>query len=526
MTLTLEQSFPLGRFHATRWNQSPFEDPYGEWPPSPWRLLRALAARWFQFVRETGQADEALRDRLLDKLARESPAYRLPEATWRGVAIRQYHPLGLEEQYKYKKARGAQKQTLDYSFKQVGTTLVQDHYRAIPPGEPVCWVWERTELSPDETALLHQLLRRVLYFGRAESHCRFRIVEGQEVVPNCLLVRATGTGNPVLAAEPGAALNLDALLAATDGDCVRDQGVHRVRDLLRERRIPPGTVWLYAQVPPRPAARRPAPVGRRRHLPGVQVLQFAVGGRVYPPDAHWVKLTERFRDEVIRQRCLQLSGGRTSRYGELAVGEREGLSLIRGIDGAGLRVDGGSTTFFALVPDEEGQPTRLVCWRTSPFLDEEIDTFLAATERPFAWERGSADWEVRLVPLPFSVPPPANYWSPGRVWVSVTPFVLPAGRRRVRENGRPRAGESPEACLRKLLVRMGLPEPRVERTDHDPGWVTIHETPGERQRRAAERGTRMRPGHHFRVTFPEPVRGPLCLGHSCHFGLGLFRRQN
>ncbi len=53
MPLILEQSFPLGRFHATRWNQNPFEDPYGEWPPSSWRLLRALAARWFQYSRET-----------------------------------------------------------------------------------------------------------------------------------------------------------------------------------------------------------------------------------------------------------------------------------------------------------------------------------------------------------------------------------------------------------------------------------------------------------------------------------------
>ena len=54
MPLILEQSFPLGRFHATRWNQNPYEDRHGEWPPSPWRLLRALAARWFQYARETG----------------------------------------------------------------------------------------------------------------------------------------------------------------------------------------------------------------------------------------------------------------------------------------------------------------------------------------------------------------------------------------------------------------------------------------------------------------------------------------
>ena len=58
MPLILEQVFPLGRFHATRWNQNPFEDRHGEWPPSPWRLLRALAARWFQYARETGDEDD------------------------------------------------------------------------------------------------------------------------------------------------------------------------------------------------------------------------------------------------------------------------------------------------------------------------------------------------------------------------------------------------------------------------------------------------------------------------------------
>jgi CRISPR-associated protein Csb2 len=29
-------------------------------------------------------------------------------------------------------------------------------------------------------------------------------------------------------------------------------------------------------------------------------------------------------------------------------------------------------------------------------------------------------------------------------------------------------------------------------------------------------------GYDLRLTFAEPVSGPLCLGHSSHFGLGLF----
>src|SRR5947209_4804744 len=125
MPVVIEQLFPLGRFHATRWNQSPFEDPYGEWPPSPWRLLRALAARWFQYIREADEQDEGVRNGLLNKLARELPSFVLPEMTWPGVAIRQYHPLNLGKKYE-----------ADYSYRQVGTTLIQDQYRAVPQDHP------------------------------------------------------------------------------------------------------------------------------------------------------------------------------------------------------------------------------------------------------------------------------------------------------------------------------------------------------------------------------------------------------
>jgi CRISPR-associated protein Csb2 len=218
------------------------------------------------------------------------------------------------------------------------------------------------------------------------------------------------------------------------------------------------------------------------------------------------------------------SEGRTTRYGDLTASERDALSLIRGLDGAGNRVDGQTTAFFALTPDAEGLLTRLICWRTSPFTDTEIDAFLAATEPPLEWERGNAEWKVRLVSVPFSVPPPDDYWSPSQVWEPVSPFVLPAGRQRFRRNGRRRPGEMPEVCLRKLLVRFGFPEPSVEAKGGST-WVTIHETPQERQQRSEDKGTRTRPGYRFRIRFPRSVPGPLCVGHSCHFGLGLFRQS-
>ncbi len=236
---------------------------------------------------------------------------------------------------------------------------------------------------PQEAKLLSQLLRRLLYFGRAESYCRFRIFDEGAMTPNCRLERSSGAGQPVLVAIPGGELNLESLFAVTDSD------------LLRQRRIPPGTAWYYATIPPRKPA-MPTPVARRRHPPAVRALQFAVGGRVYPSDAHWVNLTERFREAVIRQRCLQVSLWRTHLYGELTGAERDALSLIRGLDSSGNRVDGRTTTFFALIPDSEGHPTRLISWRESPFTDDEIDAFLVATEKPFVWERHTVDWRCAL----------------------------------------------------------------------------------------------------------------------------------
>ena len=41
----LQLSFPAGRFHATPWGRHVNEGAV-EWPPSPWRIVRALIATW------------------------------------------------------------------------------------------------------------------------------------------------------------------------------------------------------------------------------------------------------------------------------------------------------------------------------------------------------------------------------------------------------------------------------------------------------------------------------------------------
>ncbi len=77
---TLIFRFPAGRYHATPWGHHVNEGLI-EWPPSPWRLLRALLATGYAMLHwPTGGPPPEARS-LVEKLASVLPDYRLPKAT-------------------------------------------------------------------------------------------------------------------------------------------------------------------------------------------------------------------------------------------------------------------------------------------------------------------------------------------------------------------------------------------------------------------------------------------------------------
>ncbi|MGE3537985.1 MAG: type I-U CRISPR-associated protein Csb2 [Candidatus Tectimicrobiota bacterium] len=506
MALIIQQQFPLGRFHATRWNQGAFGDAYGEWPPSPWRLLRALAARWFQYARETGSTEVQIRDTLLQLLANALPTFSLPCSTWRGPALKQYQPTNIDWTDKSKSAA---------AYKKPQTTLVEDNYRAVAPDESIFWYWEYLKLEESQIRLLDILLERIQYFGRAESFCRLRRTEilPDTISINCHLAEHdTGDRVPVLVPLPGRSLDLDALFAATDDK------------ELRGRSIPPGTAWYYASLPRPPQTTRPM-LRRQRYPQHLNCIQFAMGGRVFPPVRRWVKITERFRGRVIWHLAMALDPESRGRYDLLAPEHRQQLALICGKDSEGQYLYGHRHAFFLLLPDVEGLPTRLVAWRREAFSEEEITAFLAASERPISWDDGAPEWQMRLVPLPFETPPPHGLSGASQVWKSVTPFVPPAERHRFRKNGRARPGEAPAQILTKLLQQEGKPVPDcilpLEGYEETP-WVVLHQTRGRRLLKEETSTPWVRPGFYWHVKFHKALSGPLILGDSCHFGLGLF----
>ena len=60
---------------------------------------------------------------------------------------------------------------------------------------------------------------------------------------------------------------------------------------------------------------------------------------------------------------------------------------------------------------------------------------------------------------------------------------------------------------------------RLCRSARNPGWRPIQ---FRRFRQKLNDDGGRRPAGAFRLTFEAPINGPIALGHSCHFGLGLF----
>ena len=516
MSLYLEQRFLLGRFHATRWNQGAFGDQFGEWPPSPWRLFRALTFRWFQWSRETGSSDFNRFETLLKTLAWKPPEFYIPAFTWLGQPIKQYLPIELAWTDPSAKAS---------AFCKPKTTLNEDHYHAIAPAAKIYWAWpDINKFDPD---LLDALLVRMLYFGRAESWTQIRRVDAlpSNKGSHCVLVRERADEMvPVLSAKPEEKLDVSALLATTEDD------------RLREHDIPPGTTWLYATRPDPPVVHKTLHP-RQKYPSDLRLIQFAVGGQVFPAKERWIIVAERFRGMVLRNRFYQITGKPKVSYSTLSPVQKEEVMLLSGKGAEGKPLLNHPHAYFALIPDKDGLPVRMIVWRKSPFTDDEINAMLTATKHDISWDKNTPQWALRLLPLPFDIPHPPFFDDVGaKVWQSLTPFVPPFARHQFRKNGKERSSEAPESIIIKLLRDGGFPSPESIETLTADGrwnlwnsklsgvrkttWMMIHKS--FQIRHAGESEREVAPGYYLRLTFKNPIKGPIALGESCHFGLGIF----
>lgn len=472
---TLAITLPWGQLHATPWDRNVNEAAV-EWPPSLWRLLRALYATWRHRAPEL---DAAVVRSVLAKLA-EPPTFRLPPG--RIAHTRHYMP---DRQHRSGEAGRSVDKVID-SF------IVTEHEAELL----VTWPFE---MAAGERQVLTRLAGQLPYLGRAESICTARLDDGAltRERDDATIVRPVSvdvglTGQPTQVLCPRRPLDLDALTVST------------VTVRTGKRLTPSGAEFLRYEI-----VELAATATRRRQAErkSPEAFRWAVEAKARPALTAAVVM-----GDALRLACL-------SKHGAFGIAGGAPRLAGRSVDGAKADHQHQHAHYLSLSSAEDPRIDTMLLWAPSRAPGEgclDSDEVRAVSQTVALRGFGYAA-EFRPVNLVLEAAGRVADIAPelcgrAQTWQSSTPFVPPRHRKRKQSLD----GFLNEQVAAELRVR-GLPEPElVELVEIDPHPLRF------RRHRLKEKLRDTRPAYGLRVTFDETVHGPLSLGGLSHFGLGLF----
>ncbi len=469
--------FLAGRFHATPWGRHVNEG-VPEWPPSPWRILRALVAVWKRTLPDAIPEDR-IRS-LLGALA-SPPLFVLPSATL--AHTRHFMPW---------EKKGPSDRT-----------MVFDTFVAIGPDRPLIAMWPEAQLLPEESQDLARILERLPHLGRSESWCAATLQSTAHGEANCRPLLAGGRADPgtesvsVLCASDR--LDFEALFVET-GDL-------RAKQLDPAR--PRGTRWVsYARPADALVPRRPS--RGSAGAPRATVVRFVLDGPVLPLLTDAVEIGDLFRRASMAQ-YGRMHAGRASR-------------TLSGKDEAGRPLTGHRhASFLPTDEDGDGWIDHVTVW--SPGGLDGDDQAALARVRVLQSKNRRPPVNLVLQGIGDRTAFDSGIFARAAAWRSTTPFVLvrhPKLRRRIGGSASQEEWiDTPTDQVRMELKRRGFPEP-VDVTPERGAELRGRSLPWLAFRRWRGKGSSAGLGLGFRIRFQEPVPGPIALGYGAHFGLGLF----
>jgi CRISPR-associated protein Csb2 len=503
--IVLQLSFPAGRYHATQWGRHVNEGTV-EWPPSPWRIVRALIATWYLKAQEIPKETICSLVGALSQL----PCFRLPSASTGHT--RHYMPIN-----KGKK-----------------TTKIFDTFVQLSERDAILVAWD-VILPPGQLAALQILAGRLGYFGRAESLVEARVLEGITAIePNAMpltegaplpakteLVRLLAPMMPV-DYKTWRTDFLSANAPPIDGeksDKKKAKVLDAPDDLFTALRadtgelqsagwnVPPGALYVNYIRPENAFAPATKPSVRCRGEKPT-VARFALTSVVPPSITRALAVGEQIHTILCK--------------------ESNGHPIFTG---AGAQGHQHAHIFTESTNDRHAHITHVTVFAPAGFDDDAIQAL-----RSILWTWGFKRHELRLVL--HGIGQPGDFkdcalFGKARVWRSLTPFVSTRHTKAFRD-GRPKmdasgwqVGSGAHDLLRLLALHPQGTAATIKQCDERDGPFQF----GNRHLRSLQfqtirhggsgnRGNSS--GNAFIVTFPEPVNGPLAFGYGSHFGLGLF----
>lgn len=489
--VTIKFLFPANRFHATPWGRQVNEG-VPEWPPSPWRIIRGIAATWLRTLPDLSPEEVVP---VLQALSSEKPEFRLPIASTGHT--RHYMPFneGLKER----------------------STLIFDSFVAIKPRDALLVFWPSLELESGQQEILSRILQNMPYLGRAESWVEAELVslhkpEGINSFPLESDTLPDGNWEVIRTLVPHTSIKLKDLLVETS-------------DLRRRGRIDPaGAEWCpYVRKPDCFSSFRTTQ-SKSHSTSRIAVVRFALAGSVLP------RTTDTLRWGELARRSSN------NKFNQFNPGQLSETLSGKNASGKPLR-DHPHAFYLPTDEDNDGRLDHLTLWAPHGFEAEEFQAVMAVP----ALYPGGRRKPVRLVyqthgnasDIAEAAP---HLFGSARTWRTLTPYVL---TRHIKfrgpkdENGRKRMVDGPvdqiEREVRQRwpegppLVRAAfLPDTKHRIDPLDRSSARRGYRPFEFVRHRQGGGSNGGGAYNFEIEFQEPVTGPIALGFACHYGLGLF----
>ena len=486
--LALEMVFLAGRFHTTPWGRN-VNEAVTEWPPSPYRLIRALFDVW---KRKHPDWPAERVEPLFEMLASSPPQFFLPPAT--ESSTRSF----LSEN------------KMDISQRQ----LVFDGFVVLNPHDKVIIGWTELNPSAGQKADLNMLLRNLNFFGRSESWVDARVSEDEDEVHwNCFpkgYGKRPGEMQTIPVATAMSRAEYDAKPIFRKPSPKKGKGVAvqwldalawTTEEMFKARQSePPAFRFVSYQRSAHCFDVNPVLKPGRREK-AINAVLYSLESKVPPRILSSLEIAEQVR--------VRLMGIHKKHVGDPA----KVSSKFSGKSPDGTSSKGHRHAFILpLDTNNDGRIDHLLIRCAEPFDNTELS---ALDHLSSLWQPDGKP-DIWCVPVQWGVFGEIGGTEPSRRFRSETPFVLPRHYRK----GRGDFDEWLVAEVKREARNHGMPEPgtvrplpRLKKRGHDYFWLEFR-----RNRKGDAAGL----GYGFELEFAEPVAGPFTLGYGAHFGLGLF----
>jgi CRISPR-associated protein Csb2 len=496
--LTVKIELLAGRYHANPWG-SHVNEAIVEWPPSPYRLVRAIYDSW---KRKAPQMDESRVISILEKISSESPTFQLPEGrTFSIPAFLDLNDKSMGKKHLSKKA------------------YIRDTFVVTNAHATIRMRWDSVILDEDEKKDLNTLLKNINFLGRSESLVRMEIDEPEDYSPNSFPISNQSPDIPnekrnseiVFIALPvpkeefeknakTEEIWTDAITTKTS-DLFRSQSRRKSEKKQFNEPLAMKLVGYYRKIDslsPVMASKPPSFESK------TNAVMYAIDSTVMAGLTETIMVSERIHRKLI--------GIYKKQFGE------ENLSpKFVGKDKEGQPLKGHRHIYIDPVDfDSDGFLDHVIIWSREHFDKYEMITLSSLKS---VWQSDGKP-DLKFIPVEMGEKGKMSFDIKSQLFRSETPFVPPRHYRK----GRGNYLEWLKGEIRNETRYHNLPEPvdiriidRVPSKKNLAGkvirWLDF---------KRARKDDIERQGYGFLIKFDDSVSGIFNLGYGAHYGLGLF----